>query len=219
MTYRSLSAAISARQKAAYEASEAFRDRLADGQQAARSGALSRTAARARTENPLSSGAVARQVAALNEGRRAVASRRQEAITLLLVESGHDDLSSYLRTRYKEGASLARLASQTGLGRARLRAELRAAGVTTRNAGHTTAAGRRSRAVAADAEAAVRVGTDDLIEWLQTRRTEGSTLAALGRAVGHSSHWVKWRLPPADGVTLVAETGPEGCLPASGLNV
>lgn len=120
---------------------------------------------------------------------------------------------------YDEGASLAQLASQTGLGRARLRAELRAAGVDTRSAGHTTAAGRPSRAVAADAEAAVRVGTDDLIDWLQTRRTEGWTLAALGRAVGHSSHWVKWRLLPADEVAPVAETGPDGCLPAATLNV
>lgn len=201
LTDKELSAAISARQKVAFEANETIRELFAVGQGMARCGALGRAAAQARAENPLPASALARQTRALKSGRDTVASQRKAALERLLEESGKRDLPSYLRDRYQHGASLAQLASETGLGRARLRAEVQAAGIATRNSGQNTPAGRRSRAVAAETAAARRVGTDDLLEWLRTRRNEGWTLTALGDAVGHSGHWVNWRLQPVDQVT------------------
>lgn len=194
LTYGGLSAAISVRQKAAYEASEDVRERLAVGQQQARTGELSRTAAQSRRETPPSAGAVARQSRALAAGRKTVALQRNAALEQLLEGSGRLGLSSYLRNRYEQGASLAELAGETGLGRARLRAEINAAGIVVKSRGQNTPEGRRSRVLAADAAAAERIDTDDLVDWLRTRREQGWTLTALGTVVGHSSHWVKWRL-------------------------
>lgn len=50
------------------------------------------------------------------------------------------------------------------------------------------------RAARADEVAAARVGTDDLVAWLTERRLAGRTLTELASAVGHSTHWVRWRL-------------------------
>ncbi|MGH3902622.1 MAG: helix-turn-helix domain-containing protein [Pseudonocardiaceae bacterium] len=52
-----------------------------------------------------------------------------------LNELGIDSLADYLREAYAAGASLRSLASVTGLGPARLRRELDAAGITLRQAG------------------------------------------------------------------------------------
>jgi len=192
---RELSASISARQKAAYGSSEVVRERLAEGQGLARSGALSAVAVRARSESSLPAEALARQARALEAGRRTVAVRREAALRSVLEESGCPDLPSYLRLRYGRGASLAELAAETGLGRDRLRREIATAGVDVRERGQSTPASRRSRARTAEAAAAKRVGADDLLTWLSERRRQGWTLAALGAAVGHSGHWVSWRLP------------------------
>jgi len=137
---------------------------------------------------------VSRQTRALAAGRKTVALQRNAALGKVLENSGSLGLSSYLRKRYQQGANLAELAGETGLGRARLRAEMNAAGILVRSRGQNTPEGRRSRALTADAAAAERVDTDDLVGWLRTRRDEGWTLSALGTVVGHSSHWVKWRL-------------------------
>ena len=195
---RELSAAISARQKAAYGSSDVVRERLAAGQELARSGALSTVAVQARSDNPLPAEALARQARALAAGRRTVAGQREAALRSVLEDSGCPDLPSYLRLRYGRGASLADLAAETGLGRDRLRREIAAAGVGVRGPGQNTPAGRRSRARTAEAAAAKRVGADDLLTWLSERRRQGWTLAALGAAVGHSGHWVSWRLPRLD---------------------
>jgi len=77
---------------------------------------------------------------------------------------------------------------------AELRDEVVATGITVRAPGDTTAVGRRSRAVTADAEAAARLATDDLVGWLRHRRTDGWSRTRLGTAVGHSAQWVRWRL-------------------------
>ena len=194
LTHAGLSEVISARQKQAYEASEPFRERLAQGQQDARSGELSRRAAAAREQNPPSPGTLVRQTRALEAGRATTATRRQAALNRLLLDSGSDDLPAYLRSRYAQGASLAQLARETGLGRSRLRHEMSSAAIQPRGSGQNTPDGRRSRARTAEAAAARRIGTDDLPGWLRARRDEGWTLAALGAAVGHSGHWVRWRL-------------------------
>jgi hypothetical protein len=60
------------------------------------------------------------------------------------------------------------------------------AGITARPTGRNTPAGKRSRALAAD-----------LSLWLRQRRLEGWTLGRLGAAVGHSGHWVRWRIDKA----------------------
>lgn len=208
LTHQGLSAAISARQKRAYRSSDDVRGRLADGQEKARSGELSKRAAAARIENPLSIGAVARQAEGLRAGRETSAARRQAALERVLDEAGSADLPSYLRHRYARGASLAQLAAETGLGRSRLSVEMRAAGIELRAPGENTSDGRRSRARAAELAAAHRVGTDDLAGWLQSRRERGWTLTALGVAVGHSSHWVKWRLLEATDVPAAPESQP-----------
>ncbi len=194
LSHQELSAAISRRQSASYEADEVHRARLAAGQDAARSGVLGKAAAEARATRPPSAAARSRQARALEDGRATLAARRRAARARLVRESGSADLADHLRTRYGQGASLADLAAETGLGRSGLRDAMRAAGITLRAQGATTGAGRRSRARTADAEAARRVGTDDLAAWLRARREQGWTLAELGAAVGHSGHWARKRL-------------------------
>lgn len=123
--------------------------------------------------------------------------RQQVRLDSVVAGAGHPDLATMLRSRYAAGSSLEALARDTGLGRAALRQALEAAGVSLRGQGHTTRAGRHARALRADLEAAGRVGTDDLRSWLRSRRDAGWTLAQLGEAVGHSGHWVRWRLDAA----------------------
>jgi hypothetical protein len=93
---------------------------------------------------------------------------------------------------------MAELGRATGLGRRRLRAAMAEAGIAPLPSGRNTSGGKRSRAAAADRRAADRVGTGDLREWLRQRRSDGWTLAQLGAAVGHSGHWVRWRLDRAE---------------------
>ena len=123
-----------------------------------------------------------------------MATRRREELANRLADGGYDDLGDYLRAAYADGASLEDLARATGLGRAKLRTEPEAAAVPVRASGHNTVDGRRSRARAAEEEAARRVDTEDLVGWLHERRTAGWSLEQLGRRVGHSGHWVRWRL-------------------------
>jgi len=185
-----VSAAIANRQRAAYQANPAVRERFADGQAMARSGRLAWLARRSSITPQRASGR-AEQLAA---GRVTRATRRDEALTQRLTDLGATDLHSYLREHYAAGASLNSLAQATGLGRKRLRDEVVATGITVRAPGDTTAVGRRSRAVTADAEAAARLATDDLVGWLRHRRTDGWSRTRLGTAGGHSAQWVRWRL-------------------------
>ncbi len=82
------------------------------------------------TSTPLSAQRRLRRVAALAAGRRTVAARREQELARRLAAWGHPSLHHFLRCAYSEGASLDDLARQTGLGRARLRQEVRAAGMT-----------------------------------------------------------------------------------------
>lgn len=84
------------------------------------------------------------------------------------------------------------------MGREALRSEMMAAGISVRPPGHNTPGGKRSRARRADDRAAERVGTEDLHRWLSSRATAGWTLTELAEAVGHSTHWIRWRLDAAD---------------------
>lgn len=194
LTAKPLSSAISARQQQAYATRPEVRERFAISQQMARDGVLGRLAAARRSTEPPTPAALARQTRALETGRATVAARRRAARAALIQRSGAPDLATYLRARYAEGANLERLAKDTGLGRDQLRVAMADAGIQTRDVGANTAVGKRSRAVAAEEAAARRVGADNLHAWLTTRRAEGWTLNQLGAAVGHSGHWVSWRL-------------------------
>ena len=190
----SLSAAMSARQSAAYRDSAQVRARLAPGQEMARSGALATRAKTLRRAEDRPERVNARRES-LAAGRVTAATRRVDALAERLTALGAADLSDYLRSAYKAGASLDILCDETGLGRARLRAALNGAGITVRPTGVNTAAGKRSRARTAEVAAAARVGTVDVIAWMAERRAAGWTLTSLAAAVGHSTHWVRWRLP------------------------
>lgn len=191
-----LAAAISARQAAAYARDPDVRARLAPGQQAARSGALTElaSAAAAAGDRPEHVDARRQQLA---DGRATLAQRRADALGERLAALGVLDLSDHLRVSYARGASLAALATATGLGRAGLRAAMEEAGITVRPTGANTPDGKRSRARAGEAAAAARVGTEDLRSWLTHRYAAGWSLTHLGAAVGRSTHWVRWRLPDA----------------------
>jgi len=71
----------------------------------------------------------------------------------------------------------------------------------TRRSGHASPLeGKRSRAETGTSAAAPRVGAVDLGIWLNERHVAGWSLRELGAVVGHSTHWVRWRLtgPDAD---------------------
>lgn len=189
LTAPEVSTAISARQAAAYRTDDALRERLRHGQQLARSGELV-----ALTRGAVSAERSALRRAALKQGRRTAARRRDDDLRARLENLGAPSLASYVRQAYAAGASLDALGGATGLGRQRLRAAMTDAGITICVRGATTLAGGRTRVDTADTAAARRVGTDDLHGWLRARRSEGATLTELAAAVGHSPHWVRWRL-------------------------
>lgn len=193
LTAPDLSAAISMRQAAAYADKADVRARLSQGHDLARSGRLTRHARSVdAADRPERVAARRRHLAA---GRDTAAKRREECLARRLGDLGATDLGGYLRDAYGQGASLATLAAATGLGRARLRTSLDEAGIVARPTGRNTLAGKQSRARAAEAAAAVRVGTSDVVAWMVERRAAGWTLTRLAAAVGHSTHWVRWRLP------------------------
>ncbi|MGI8528826.1 MAG: hypothetical protein ACR2KO_05040 [Geodermatophilaceae bacterium] len=164
----------------------------------ARSGQLAWRARGAVGREPAAELAAVRREA-LRRGRQTLARDRNDVVQARLAELGGSDLGEYLRATYAAGAGLADLRAATGLGTLRLREAMTAAGIVIRRPGDTTPAGRRSRAQASERSAAARVGTDDSTDWLAERYAAGSSLSALAEAVGHSWHWVRWRLPAAAG--------------------
>lgn len=196
MTSDDVSEAISRRQAEAYRHGPEVRSRLAEGQQMARSGQLAWRARGAVGGEPAPELAAVRREA-LRRGRQTLARDRNDVVQARLAELGGSDLGEYLRATYAAGAGLADLRTATGLGTLRLREAMTAAGIVIRRPGDTTPAGRRSRAQASERSAAARVGTDDITDWLAERYAAGSSLSALAEAVGHSWHWVRWRLPAA----------------------
>lgn len=202
LTGAALSAAISARKarKAQEHACDPeVRSRLAPGQQDARTGALAERARAAEAMGGVRPEHAFLRRKALATGRVTSSERRQAVLQARLVSWGAPDLGEYLRSAYAVGASRQTLAEATGLGRARLRSELRAAGISVRPPGVNTPTGKRSRAEAGTSTAAAKVGTVDLSSWLNERHAAGWSLTELGAVVGHSTHWVRLRL-----------TGPEG---------
>jgi len=185
-----LSRSIATRQQQAYQRSPAVQARLATGQQLSRSGQLANLARTARVSPEL---ARIRR-AALDVGRAARAAQRDVALTRRLRALGIDSLADYLRQEYAAGASLRSLAGRTGLGWARLRREIDAAGITVRSPGLSVAQQRQALVRLADTETARRIGTDDLRGWLRERRAAGWSLTQLAKATGRSRHWIQSRL-------------------------
>lgn len=193
---RELSDLVSTRQKAHYATQQVMRDRLAEGQQMARTGELSLLVRQAADPAAIPLERLLGQADQLASGRATVSSRRARALVENVSRMGFDDLGNYLRHAYAAGASLELLARNTGLGRSRLRQALISAEVSLRPQGTNTAAGKRSRAETADHQAAQRVGTPDLACWLRDRRAAGWSLQRLAEAVGRSIPWVQGRLAP-----------------------
>ncbi len=128
-----LSRSIATRQTEAYRRSPGLRARLAVGQEFSRTGRLATLARTARTTSASPESARIRR-AALDAGRATRAAQRDRVLARRLRELGFDDLAGYLRQAYSAGASLRSLAKVTGVGWARLRREIDAAGVTVRPA-------------------------------------------------------------------------------------
>lgn len=191
LTATDLSQAISRRQADRYRQTPDLRDALAEGHRQARarqSDGHGRTSRSARPEREAS------RQAELDRGRGTVQARREAQLAQRLASLGITDLGDYLRSAHDAGVSLQTMAGVTGLGRTRLRRALIEAGVDERPPGWNSPAGKRSRALAADAAAARRVGTQDIRAWLRERRAQGWSLAQLGHAVDRSGRWVRWRL-------------------------
>lgn len=197
---QNLAASIADRQRRAYVEQPAVRDRFAAGQDLARTGRLAWRAKAAASASAASASAaepaqrLRARSASLAAGRASQQVAREQQLRKRLAGLGHAELDGYLRATYGAGGSLALLAAETGLGRASLRSALLAAGVQVRPSGSNTADGRRCRARAADAAAAQHLGVADIRGWLTGRYRDGWSLQKLAAAVGHSSHWVRWRL-------------------------
>jgi hypothetical protein len=123
-----LSRLIATRQNEAYRRSPELRARLAVGQELSKTGRLAALAATAYTTNPAPE-LIRLRRAALDAGRVTRAARRDRALARRLREFGFTDLPSYLRHAHSTGVSLRGIARATGLGWARMRRELDAAGV------------------------------------------------------------------------------------------
>jgi hypothetical protein len=126
-----LSRSIATRQSEAYRRSPELRARLAVGQELSRTGRLAALASTAQAGSPPLELTRLRR-AALDAGRTTRAARRDRALARRVCELGFDDLAGYLRYALSTGASLRSLAKATGLGWARLRREIVAAGVAHR---------------------------------------------------------------------------------------
>lgn len=108
--------------------------------------------------------------------------------------AGAGDLHDFLRHHYAGGASLDALSRRAGLGRARLRTELTAAGVGVRRSGVNNPASKHARAHNIDAQVAARVGAEDIRVWLRSQRANGTTIQALARQTQRSIPWIQSRL-------------------------
>jgi hypothetical protein len=128
---RSLSRSIAARQSEIYRRSPQLRARLAVGQELSKTGqlaALATLAAAAHASSPAPELTRLRR-AALDAGRMTRAAGRDRALARRLRGLGFEDLPGYLRHAHSTGASLRSIARTTGLGWARMRRELDAAGI------------------------------------------------------------------------------------------
>lgn len=195
MTSEDLSGAIARRQAAAYRRDPEVRNMLAQGRAMARPGKLTSARVADGRRPPAELAAVRRD--AQRRGRQTRDRERDHLVQVRLSENGCADLGEYLRTAYASGVSLVDLQATTGLGTHRLKRAMAAAGIVVRRPGDTSLAGRRSRARTAERAAAARVGTDDITAWLVERYAAGWSLTRLGKAVGHSAPWVRWRVIPA----------------------
>jgi len=120
--------------------------------------------------------AAAQRTVSLARGRVTQQERRRADLECRLRAWGFTDVGAYLRHAYTAGASLEDLARTTGLGRARLRAEIDTAGITVRPTGVNVATSKRARAGANDAALAARLGVADARAWLQEQRAAGVSL-------------------------------------------
>ena len=123
-----LSRSIATRQSEAYRRSPVLRARLALGQELSKTGQLATLASAAHTTSPPPELARLRR-AALDAGRATRSAQRDRALAWRLRELGFEDLADYLRHAHSAGVSMRSIAKATGVGWARLRREIDAAGI------------------------------------------------------------------------------------------
>lgn len=217
-----LSGNIADRQQRAYESKPELREHFEHGHKLARSGRLAQLAAdahRERERNGQNSEAVAvAQRLRLTQGRTTVAAQRRYVLDDLIGAVGTSSLHGLLRDQYGAGASLEDLGRITGLGRARLRSELRSAAVAVRPTGANQLASKRARAARNNDKVAALVGTNDIVAWLRGQRAAGITMAQLAEQCSRSLPWIRSRLKPAvtvnHGATVEAQPS-LSCSPSS----
>jgi ROS/MUCR transcriptional regulator protein len=132
-----LSRSIATRQVAAYRRSPELRARLAVGQELSRTGRLATLASAAHATSPSPELTRLRR-AALDAGRVTRAAQRDRALARRLRALGFRDLAGYLRHACSTGTSMRKITKAAGVGWARLRRELDAAGLAIRPASGTT---------------------------------------------------------------------------------
>ena len=191
LTSSAVSDAISLRQRRRFATSSEHRSALAVGHEMARDGRLSTMA---RTDSGLRPEAASSQARARDRGRATQAHRRDAEMRDCRERVDGGDFPRWLGEAYANGASLEELGRSLGIGRRRVRDELERAGVGIRRAGVNGSRAKRSRIVANDDDAARRVGTDDLVGWLEDMRRQGHRMTDLAAAVGRSESWVRTRL-------------------------
>lgn len=128
-----LSRSIATRQSEVYRRSPELRARLAVGQELSKTGRLASLASAAHAIGSAPERTRLRR-AALDAGRATRAAQRDQVLARRLRKLGFDDLPGYLRHAHSTGASLRSIARATGLGWARMRRELYAAGIAARPA-------------------------------------------------------------------------------------
>ncbi len=192
-----LSASISDRQARRYRDSAEHRGFMAEGHALARSGQLAwraRSANGGREDRP--ERAVARRDELARE-RATAAAQREQRMAGRLAALGAASLTEYLLAAHAAGATLAEIRQASGLGQEQLRRALAAAGIAPRPTGRNTAAGKRSRALAADSAAAELVGTSDLRRPLRARSASSPAASRTSSRISSRCPWTAPRHGPA----------------------
>lgn len=193
-----MSATIADRQRQRWADSLPLRREFETGHRLARSGELAKLARAAWVERAKNGGVsqpvVAARAEQLARGRATVRQRQRARLRELVAAAGASDLAELLSRLYRDGHSLESLSRMTGLSGPRVRSEIQAGGGTIRPSGRNVPSNKHRRARDIDSQVAARMGTDDIGGWLQAKRRQGHTLAALAEQTGRSIPWVASRV-------------------------
>lgn len=195
LSARSLSQERSAAQRQVYAASERAKENFSSGRAMARSGELARRRLDSFRQRPATEELLRRRADNLAAGHRTQSKAAQHRLAATVARLGFPDVHRALLTLYDvQGCSFDQTALHLGIGKAHLRTLLAKHDITVRPSGHNTPTGKRSRVALNEREAALRVGTADIAQWLAEQTAGGATLRQLATATGRSIPWVAARL-------------------------